>query len=199
MSSHSQHDDHLSDSTANTPTEEPQQDITQHISNLARQLSRVSTTAGNELHAFSPQPGTKLDPNSPTFDPRDWVKAFVRLVESDAGAAPPRSLGVAFKNLNVYGWGTGAEHQKTIVDYPIDVVKYLVGLVGGGKKRRVDILRNFEGIVDEGELLLVLGPPGSGCSTLLKTIAGETAGLEVGPDSYMNFRGMSFQSCHRRC
>ncbi|EXL73642.1 hypothetical protein FOPG_11102 [Fusarium oxysporum f. sp. conglutinans race 2 54008] len=197
MSSHSKHDDHHSDSTADTPTEEPQENITQHISNLARQLSRVSTTAGNELHAFSPQPGTKLDPNSPTFDPRAWVKAFVRLVESDAGAAPPRSLGVAFKNLNVYGWGTGAEHQKTIVDYPIDVVKYLVGLVGGGKKRRVDILRNFEGIVDEGELLLVLGPPGSGCSTLLKTIAGETAGLEVGPDSYMNFRGIDEKSIRR--
>ncbi|KAJ9420068.1 ATP-binding cassette transporter CGR1 [Fusarium oxysporum] len=197
MSSHSKHDDDHSDSTADTPTEEPQENITQHISNLARQLSRVSTTAGNELHAFSPQPGTKLDPNSPTFDPRAWVKAFVRLVESDAGAAPPRSLGVAFKNLNVYGWGTGAEHQKTIVDYPIDVVKYLVGLVGGGKKRRVDILRNFEGIVDEGELLLVLGPPGSGCSTLLKTIAGETAGLEVGPDSYMNFRGIDEKSIRR--
>jgi ATP-binding cassette, subfamily G (WHITE), member 2, PDR len=195
MSSHSNHDDQQSESTADTTTEEPQANITEHISNLARQLSRVSTTAGNELHAFSPQPGTKLDPNSPTFDPRAWVKAFVRLVESDAGAAPPRSLGVAFKNLNVYGWGTGAEHQKTIVDYPIDAVKYLVGLVGGGKKRRVDILRNFEGVVDEGELLLVLGPPGSGCSTLLKTIAGETAGLEVGPDSYMNFRGMLFLSC----
>ncbi|KAG4262351.1 multidrug resistance protein CDR1 [Fusarium proliferatum] len=197
MSSHSKHDDQHSDSTAGTPTEEPQHDITQDISNLARQLSRVSTTAGTELHAFSPQLGTKLDPNSPTFDPRAWVKAFVRLVESDAGAAPSRSLGVAFKNLNVYGWGTGAEHQKTIVDYPIDAVKYLAGLVGGGKKRRVDILRNFEGVVDEGELLLVLGPPGSGCSTLLKTIAGETAGLEVGPDSYMNFRGIDEKSIRR--
>ncbi|KAF5684748.1 putative ABC1 transport, partial [Fusarium denticulatum] len=197
MSSHSKHDDQHSDSTADTPTEEPQHDITQHISNLARQLSRVSTTAGTELHAFSPQPGTKLDPNSPTFDPRAWVKAFVRLLESDVGAAPSRSLGVAFKNLNVYGWGSGAEHQKTIVDYPIDVVKYLAGLVSGGKKRRVDILRDFEGVVDEGELLLVLGPPGSGCSTLLKTIAGETAGLEVGPDSYMNFRGIDEKSIRR--
>ncbi|KAF9767044.1 hypothetical protein IL306_000446 [Fusarium sp. DS 682] len=189
-----------SESTASVqdgPPEEPQPNITEQISNLARQLSRVSTTAGAELHAFSPQPGTKLDPNSPNFDPRAWVKAFVRLVESDAGSAPPRSLGVAFKNLNVYGWGSGAEHQKTIVDYPIDVVKYLVDLVGGGKKRRVDILRNFEGVVDEGELLLVLGPPGSGCSTFLKTIAGETAGLEVGPDSYMNFRGIDEKSIRR--
>lgn len=182
-------------STANTIKEEhtdhtkPATNINKEIGELARQLSRVSTTAGTELQAFSPQPGSKLDPNSTNFDPRVWVKAFVKLVESEEGSAPPRSLGVAFKNLNVFGWGSGAEHQKTFVDYPMDAVSYVLGLVGGGKKRRVDILRNFEGVIEQGELLLVLGPPGSGCSTLLKTIAGETAGLEVGSDSYMNFRG----------
>jgi len=164
-------------------------DINQEIGELARQLSRVSTTAGGELQAFSPQPGSKLDPNSTNFDPRSWVKAFVKLVESEEGSAPMRSLGVAFKNLNVYGWGTGASHQKTFVDYPVDAVSYVLDLLGGRKKKKVDILRNFEGVIEQGELLLVLGPPGSGCSTLLKTIAGETAGLEVGSDSYMNFRG----------
>ncbi|KAM0267314.1 hypothetical protein ACHAPA_006094 [Fusarium lateritium] len=171
-------------------SDKPPSDMNHDISALARQLSRVSTTADAELHAFSPKPGTRLDPNSSNFDPRAWVKAFVKLVEAEDGSAPPRSLGVAFKNLNVFGWGSGAEHQKTFVDYPIDAVKFVVGLLGGGSKRRVDILRNFEGVVEQGELLLVLGPPGSGCSTFLKTIAGETAGLEVSPDSYMNFRGI---------
>ncbi|KAI1071723.1 hypothetical protein LB507_004946 [Fusarium sp. FIESC RH6] len=164
--------------------------INQEIGELARQLSRVSTTAGAELQAFSPQPGSKLDPNSTNFDPRSWVKAFVKLVESEEGSAPTRSLGVAFRNLNVYGWGTGASHQKTFLDYPVDAVSYVLGLLSGRKKKKVDILRNFEGVIEQGELLLVLGPPGSGCSTLLKTIAGETAGLEVGSDSYMNFRGI---------
>jgi ABC-type glutathione transport system ATPase component len=173
----------------NTDHAKPATNTNKEIGDLARQLSRVSTTADAELHAFSPQPGTKLDPNSTNFDPRAWVKAFVKLVESEDGSAPPRSLGVAFKNLNVFGWGSGAEHQKTFVDYPMDAVSYALRLFGRGKKRRVDILRNFEGVIEQGELLLVLGPPGSGCSTLLKTIAGETAGLEVGSDSYMNFRG----------
>jgi ABC-type glutathione transport system ATPase component len=183
--------------TEEHPSNKPASDLNHDISALARQLSRVSTTADAELHAFSPKPGTRLDPNSSNFDPRAWVKAFVKLVEAEDGSAPPRSLGVAFKNLNVFGWGSGAEHQKTFVDYPIDAVKFVVGLLGGGNKRRVDILRNFEGVVEQGELLLVLGPPGSGCSTLLKTIAGETAGLEVSPDSYMNFRGPS-SPCHIR-
>ncbi|UPK91915.1 hypothetical protein LCI18_002850 [Fusarium solani-melongenae] len=170
--------------------EGPSRVMNNEIEALARQLTRASTTVGAELHAFCPQPGTRLDPGSPNFDARAWVKAFVKLDESEAGSAPPRSLGVAFRDLNVFGWGTGAEHQKSVIDYPLDVVKSLVDLLSPRKKRRVDILRNFEGVVEEGELLLVLGPPGSGCSTLLKTIAGETAGLEVDPQSYMNFRGI---------
>ena len=36
-----------------------------------------------------------------------------------------------------------------------------------------NIIEGFDGIVRPGEMLLVLGRPGSGCSTLLKTIAGE--------------------------
>ncbi|KAL2689041.1 hypothetical protein Neosp_003092 [[Neocosmospora] mangrovei] len=170
--------------------EGPSRVMNHEIEALARQLTRASTTVGAELHAFCPQPGTRLDPGSPNFDARAWVKAFVKLDESEDGSAPPRSLGVAFRDLNVFGWGTGAEHQKSVVDYPLDLVKSLVDLLSPRRKRRVDILRNFEGVVEEGELLLVLGPPGSGCSTLLKTIAGETAGLEVDPQSYMNFRGI---------
>lgn len=171
--------------TAYTP-----EDLSPQIETLARQLTRASTTAGAELCALSPQPGSRLDPNSANFDARAWVKAFIKLTESDPDAAPSRGLGVAFRNLDVFGWTNGAEHQKGVLDLPVDVVASVVKMLGlGQKRRRVDILRNFEGVIEQGELLLVLGPPGSGCSTLLKTIAGETAGLDVSDDSYLNFRG----------
>jgi energy-coupling factor transporter ATP-binding protein EcfA2 len=35
----------------------------------------------------------------------------------------------------------------------------------------LEILRDFDGLVKSGEMLVVLGRPGSGCSTFLKTIA----------------------------
>jgi ABC-type hemin transport system ATPase subunit len=38
-------------------------------------------------------------------------------------------------------------------------------------------------------MLLVLGRPGSGCSTMLKTIAGETHGLYVADNSHINYQG----------
>src|SRR5437762_1763279 len=40
------------------------------------------------------------------------------------------------------------------------------------------LLHEFSGSVKDGEMLLVLGRPGSGCSTFLKTIALQTEGYE---------------------
>lgn len=183
----------LSDDTKapNKSGNDTSEDLAHEIEHLARELTRTSTTVGNELGALCPQPGSRLDPNSPSFNAYSWAKAMIRLTDSDPASAPSRTLGVAFRNLDVYGWTSGAEYQKGVQDLPVDIVSWFVRLIGGNKKqRRVDILRNFEGVVEEGELLLVLGPPGSGCSTLLKTIAGETAGLDVSSDSYLNFRGL---------
>lgn len=167
------------------------EDMEDEIEELARRLTRASTTAESEIHALNPEPGTRLDPKSPTFNARAWVKAFVRLSESDPHSAPSRSLGVAFRNLNVFGWSGGAEYQKSAGNVLFGAVSSLARLLSGNnKRRRIDILRNFEGVVEEGELLLVLGPPGSGCSTLLKSIAGETSGIEINSDAYINFRGI---------
>lgn len=40
------------------------------------------------------------------------------------------------------------------------------------------LLHDFSGSVKDGEMLLVLGRPGSGCSTFLKSIASQTEGYE---------------------
>ena len=47
-------------------------------------------------------------------------------------------------------------------------------LLSQKKSTRKVILHGIDGIVQEGEMLLVLGRPGSGCTTLLKTLAGIT-------------------------
>lgn len=153
---------------------------------IAHQMSCTSQAFERELHAFAPTPGSRLDPQAPGFDASAWVKAFIRLYESDQNSAPARVLGVAFRNLNAYGWSTGAESQMTVFTR---VVSLFSSLTRHRRGRRIDILREFEGVIEAGELLLVLGPPGSGCSTFLKALAGETAGLTVDPNSYLNFRG----------
>jgi ATP-binding cassette subfamily G (WHITE) protein 2 (PDR) len=44
-----------------------------------------------------------------------------------------------------------------------------------------------------GEMLIVLGRPGSGCSTLLKTMTGEMHGLQVDEQSTIHYNGITQQ------
>lgn len=52
------------------------------------------------------------------------------------------------------------------------------------------ILHDFSGSVKDGEMLLVLGRPGSGCSTFLKTLASQTEGYES-VDGEISYGGLS--------
>jgi len=45
-------------------------------------------------------------------------------------------------------------------------------------------------------MLVVLGRPGSGCSTLLKTIAGETNGFFVDERAHLNYQGIPASQMH---
>lgn len=40
-----------------------------------------------------------------------------------------------------------------------------------------------------GEMLLVLGRPGSGCSTFLKALSGDTRGFEIEDKVAINYQG----------
>src|SRR5271170_4066213 len=52
------------------------------------------------------------------------------------------------------------------------------------------LLHDFSGSVKAGEMLLVLGRPGSGCSTFLKTLASQTEGYES-VDGEISYGGLS--------
>ena len=50
-------------------------------------------------------------------------------------------------------------------------------MLGLGKKgREFDILKDFKGVAKPGEMVLVLGRPGSGCTTFLKVISNQRYG-----------------------
>ena len=101
---------------------------------------------------------------------------------------PKPEMGVAWRNLNVYGFSTSTDYQKTMLTYPLMI---LSALLGRRKKSRVDILQKFEGVVNPGEMLLVLGKPGSGCTTFLKTLSGLCHGLNIDSQSELNYHGTS--------
>ena len=92
--------------------------------------------------------------------------------------------------MNVHGFGASTDYQKDVANVWLSAAGSIRQL-SSSNRQRIDILRNFDGIVRTGEMLVVLGPPGSGCSTFLKTIAGEMNGIYVDDGSYFNYQGKS--------
>ncbi|KAF1984195.1 ABC drug exporter AbcA [Aulographum hederae CBS 113979] len=162
---------------------------------LARKYTNNSNFSTSELNPFEAPKESRLDPSSPNFNARAWAKAFLNLQARDPEKFPGRTAGFAFKNVNVHGAAADMDFQKNVGNVYTEVVAFFKKMLNIGQ-RTVDILQDFEGLVDSGELLVVLGPPGSGCSTFLKTISGETYGFEIDPNSYINYQGVSMKEMH---
>lgn len=94
-----------------------------------------------------------------------------------------RHVGLIFKNLTVKGVGLGAALQPTLSDPFLGLPRLLTKLFSRGKSATGKspvrtILNDFTGCVRPGEMLLVLGRPGAGCSTFLKVLANQRFGYE---------------------
>ena len=102
----------------------------------------------------------------------------------DSEEEKTRHVGVIFKHLTVKGTGLGAALQPTVGDFFLGLPRFLTGLLGSGPKKVSrkppvkTILDDFSGCIRPGQMLLVLGRPGSGCSTFLKVIGNQRYGYE---------------------
>lgn len=108
-----------------------------------------------------------------------------------------RTAGFAFKNLSAHGYGTPTDYQKDVANIWLQAGALVRKLLGNGKQK-VQILRSFDGLVESGEMLIVLGRPGCGCSTFLRTISRETHGFNVDPTSEINYQGISARQMHHQ-
>jgi ABC-type multidrug transport system ATPase subunit len=136
-----------------------------------------------------------LDPTSGQFNQYKWARMMLYLMDKD-GIPMPKSTGVVFRNLSVFGSGSALQLQKnvgSILMAPFRPQEYL--RLGGSPEKQ--ILHNFDGVLKSGELLLVLGRPGSGCSTFLKTLCGELHGLKLGKSSDIQFNGIPMEKMHK--
>jgi ATP-binding cassette subfamily G (WHITE) protein 2 (SNQ2) len=95
-----------------------------------------------------------------------------------------RHVGVVFKHLTVKGMGLGAALQPSVGDLFLNPIRFVKNLVTRGPRRAAGkppvrtIIDDFSGCVKPGEMLLVLGRPGSGCSTFLKILGNQRFGFE---------------------
>ncbi|KAL4913022.1 ABC-2 type transporter-domain-containing protein [Aspergillus aurantiobrunneus] len=133
----------------------------------------------------------ELDPQAPEFNLERWLRAF--MVDAEARGLPTGSRshgGILFRQLNVSGFGAALRLQGSVgsmFSAPLRIPELL-------RQRRPPprrILNGLDGLMRTGELLLVLGRPGAGCSTFLKTLCGETNGLDIDSSSALYYNGVS--------
>lgn len=127
-----------------------------------------------------------LDPSSKDFDLSRWMSYQVRKFYN--AAYTPRKTGVIFKNLSVQGSEPAVKVQQT-VDSILTVPFRLSGVWSNSRSHKT-ILHDFNGFLKHGETLLVLGRPGAGCSTFLKSISADTASLMIDEAAQVHYDGI---------
>lgn len=130
---------------------------------------------------------SRLDPSSSVFNFHLWARSLMHKLEQ-FGVKRPRAS-ITIKNLTVTGAATGIKIHKTVGSALVTPF----GFASIHRHRhlpRKTILKDFNGHVESGEMLLVLGRPGSGCTTFLKAITGRLEGLKVADGSNISYNGV---------
>ena len=154
--------------------------LSRELSNFSqhhRQLSRIQSHRDDVVDKDIEKLGSSSD-ESEAFNLEETLRGS-RQVEIDSGIKP-KSIGVLWENLAVSGIGGVKNIVKTFPDAFVsffNVPGSIMSLLGvGGKGAEFKILENFKGVVKPGEMVLVLGKPGSGCTTFLKVISNQRFG-----------------------
>ncbi|KAF9984142.1 hypothetical protein BGZ65_000928 [Modicella reniformis] len=125
--------------------------------------------------------GEKGPDDSGDFDLTEYLQSV--MPQAQAAGIKHRNLGVVWENLEVLGEGIGAQHIATFADPFIGLLNLINPWFWAKKcfSRQPaqfktitrTILHPMNGFCRDGEMILVLGRPGAGCSTLLRVLANE--------------------------
>ncbi|KAG4425656.1 hypothetical protein IFR04_001118 [Cadophora malorum] len=110
-----------------------------------------------------------------------------------------KKVGVVYKHLTVQGVGATTTFVKTLPNailgtFGPDLYALLSRFIPvlprpGSQGERRNLVNDFTGVVRDGEMLLVLGRPGSGCSTFLKAVSNKREGF-AGVEGEVSYGGI---------
>lgn len=139
------------------------------VGELAKTFSRNSTAFpslashndNNNNNPFLPPKDASLDPSSPEFDAKKWVTTLLGALSRDPDRYPRHTLGVSYRHLGVHGFGRSTDYQKDVLNTLWRAPLMLRDVVSSRQQQtKIQILKDFDGLIKRGEMLLVLGRPG---------------------------------------
>ncbi|KAK6881967.1 ABC multidrug transporter SNQ2 [Candida tropicalis] len=101
-----------------------------------------------------------------------------------------RKSGVTFKDLSVFGVDDSVAVVPTVLDVLKGPVYGIQELIRKIKTPKREILKSFNGLAKPGDMVLVLGRPGAGCTTFLKALSGTDFDLYKGIEGDIRYDGL---------
>ncbi|EGC34351.1 hypothetical protein DICPUDRAFT_153464 [Dictyostelium purpureum] len=177
----------------NNRNNETEGDIT--VSSGLNNFNRVADELEQEYREYIHQElaindieSAKYEETDEDFKLREFFENSQRMAIENGGK--PKKMGVTFKNLTVDGKGADLS---VITDLSTPFIDFfsLFNPKNWNKSNSstFDILHDVTGFCKDGEMLLVLGRPGSGCSTLLRVLCNMRSSY-VKVDGQVNYGGI---------
>ncbi|CAG8047287.1 unnamed protein product [Penicillium olsonii] len=124
--------------------------------------------------------------------------SFDKFLEEQAQGKNRSNLGVCFQSLSTWGDGDSHVDVKTLGTAlwrtltMQDIYEWTIQPWFSKKKPEEgrQLIRDFSGVVQSGEIMLVLGRPGAGCSTFLRTVASHHNSF-LGVTGSIDYSGLS--------
>ena len=148
-------------------------ELNRELSGTSQQMRRVSK---EPIQGTTSIEAIDLEKSLPLATPEqgEWdletILRGARSLDQESGIKPKR-VGVVWENLTVKGIGGVKNMVRTFPDAFIsffnvpETICHLFGWDFKREKKEISILKDVRGFAKPGDMVLVLGRPGSGCST----------------------------------
>ncbi|GMM41765.1 ATP-binding cassette multidrug transporter [Hanseniaspora uvarum] len=168
----------------NQPIQALNQDLeTQPIeSQLSRHITHIlsETTGVQKIESLARVLSTKTKKELTSLEIRDGIDFdlqqllnYIRNHQLEQGIVP-NDAGVAFKDLNVVGVDASAAVAPSIDNMLMDFFTWPKRFIKNrGHKPTRFLVKDAIGVVESGEMLMIIGRPGAGASSTMRAIAGE--------------------------
>lgn len=149
-----------------------------HASHASQKLAKIQSWQSKGGATADVEKADECDSSIEPFDLESTLRGTK--AEEEAAGIKAKRIGVYWDRLTVSGIGGVKNYVKT---FPMAFVSFFnvyetaKNMMGWGQRgRQFDILKNFRGVTKPGEMVLVLGRPGSGCTTFLRAISNQRFG-----------------------